>query len=134
MIEDAMCTPEIVTRDSEFALVTAKGTDPISLNELTAALAYKVDQTTTDLVCCSDVTGRCNGEQIPTTHQYSRHWRKPKSQQTSKAAIISTYGTKIHSPRESRAARATASKAYDGIRTRSRHKPLENTYKVCPLN
>lgn len=59
----------IVTTDSGFAIVTAESTDAVSLDEVRAIVAYKLDELTTDLVCCDIVTGAADGEQIRTIHE-----------------------------------------------------------------
>jgi len=64
-----MQKPKIVTTDSGFAIVTAKSTDAVSLDEVRAIVAYKLDELTTDLVCCDIVTGAADGEQIRTIHE-----------------------------------------------------------------
>lgn len=64
-----MQKPEIVTTDNGFAIVTAKSADAVSLEEVRAIIAYKLDELTTDLVCCDIVTGADDGEQIRTIHE-----------------------------------------------------------------
>jgi adenylosuccinate synthase len=64
-----MRTPEIIATDNGFAIVTAKGTDAVSLDEINAVVAYKLDEITTDLVCCDIVTGVGDGEQIRTIYE-----------------------------------------------------------------
>lgn len=64
-----MRTSEIIATDNGFAIVTAKGTDAVSLDEINAVIAYKLDEITTDLVCCDIVTGVGDGEQIRTIHE-----------------------------------------------------------------
>jgi hypothetical protein len=64
-----MRKPEIITTDNGFAIVTTKGTDAVFLDEVTAIVAYKLDELTTDLVCCDIVTGAGDGEQIRTIHE-----------------------------------------------------------------
>lgn len=64
-----MQTPEIFTTDNGFAIITAKETDAVSLDEVRAIVAYKLDELTTDLVCCDVVTGAADGEQIRTIHE-----------------------------------------------------------------
>lgn len=64
-----MQKPEIITTDNGFAIVTAKGTDAVSFDEVRAIVAYKLDELTTDLVCCDIVTGAGDGEQIRTIHE-----------------------------------------------------------------
>ncbi|MBB4861175.1 hypothetical protein HNO88_004529 [Novosphingobium chloroacetimidivorans] len=64
-----MRKPEIITTDNGFAIVTTKGTDAVSLDEVSAIVAYKIDELTTDLVCCDIVTGSGDGEQIRTIHE-----------------------------------------------------------------
>jgi hypothetical protein len=64
-----MCRPELVTADIDFAIVTSKGVDKISFDEISVVVAYKVDEFTTDLVCCDIVTGSEGGEQIRTIHE-----------------------------------------------------------------
>lgn len=41
----------------------------VSLDEVSAIVAYKLDEITTDLVCCDIVTGAGDGEQIRTIHE-----------------------------------------------------------------
>lgn len=65
-----MRKPEVITTDNGFAIVTAKGTDAVSLDEVSAIVAYKLDELTTDLVCCDIVTGAGDGEQIRTIHEH----------------------------------------------------------------
>ncbi|OAN67261.1 hypothetical protein A7X12_00020 [Sphingomonas sp. TDK1] len=50
-------------------MVTAKNTDTVSLDEVHAIVAYKLDELTTDLVCCDIVTGAADGEHIRTIHE-----------------------------------------------------------------
>ncbi|WP_242201487.1 hypothetical protein [Sphingomonas hankookensis] len=64
-----MQKPEIITTDNDFAIVTAKATDAVSFDEVSAIVAYKLDELTTDLVCCDIVTGAGNGEKIRTIHE-----------------------------------------------------------------
>jgi hypothetical protein len=64
-----MQKPEIVTTDNGFAVVTAKSTDTVSFDEVSAIVAYKLDELSTDLVCCDIVTGAGDGEQIRTIHE-----------------------------------------------------------------
>lgn len=64
-----MRKPEIIITDSGFAIVTAKATDTVPLDEVRAIVAYKIDELTTDLVCCDIVTGSGDGEQIRTIHE-----------------------------------------------------------------
>jgi hypothetical protein len=64
-----MRKPEIITTDNGFAIVTTKGTDAVSLDEVSAIVAYKIDELTTDLVCCDIVTGSGDGQQIRTVHE-----------------------------------------------------------------
>lgn len=64
-----MQKPEIVTTDNGFAIVTVKSTDAVSFDEVSAIVAYKLDELTTDLVCCDIVTGAGDGEQIHTIHE-----------------------------------------------------------------
>jgi hypothetical protein len=64
-----MRKPEIITTDNGFAIVTTKGTDAVSLDEVSAIVAYKVDELTADLVCCDIVTNSGDGEQIRTIHE-----------------------------------------------------------------
>jgi len=44
-------------------------TDTVSLDEVSAIIAYKMAELTTDLVCCDIVTGPEDGEQIRTIHK-----------------------------------------------------------------
>lgn len=64
-----MHKPEIVITDNGFAIVTAKGTDAVSFAEVSAIVAYKLDELTADLVCCDIVTGAGDGKQIRTIHE-----------------------------------------------------------------
>jgi len=64
-----MRKPEIIAIDNGFAIVTGKGTDTVTLNEVTAIIVYKRDELTTDLVCCDIVTGTADGEQARTIHE-----------------------------------------------------------------
>jgi hypothetical protein len=64
-----MQKPVIVTTDNGFAIVTAKSVDAVSLDEVRAIVAYKLDELTTDLVCCDIVMGAADGEQIRTIHE-----------------------------------------------------------------
>ena len=64
-----MRKPEIITTNNGFAIVTTKGTDAVSLDEVNAIVAYKIDELTTDLVCCDIVTGSGDGQQIRTVHE-----------------------------------------------------------------
>lgn len=64
-----MRKPEIIAIDRGFAIVTAKGTDAVSFDEVSAIVAYKLDELTSDLVCCDIVTGAGDGERIRTIHE-----------------------------------------------------------------
>jgi hypothetical protein len=64
-----MRKPEIITIDNGFAIVTGKGTDTVFFEEVSAIVAYKLDELTTDLVCCDIVTGAGDDEQIRTIHE-----------------------------------------------------------------
>lgn len=64
-----MRKPEIITTDNGFAIVTAKATDTVPLDEVRAIVAYKIDELTRDLVCCDILTGSGDGEQIRTIHE-----------------------------------------------------------------
>lgn len=64
-----MQKPKIVTTDNGIAIVTAKSTDAVSLDEVRVIVAYKLDELTNDLVCCDIVTGAADGEQIRTIHE-----------------------------------------------------------------
>ena len=64
-----MRKPEIITTDNGFAIVTGRETDAVSLDEVSAIVAYKLDELTTDLVCCDIITGAGDGEQIRTIHE-----------------------------------------------------------------
>jgi len=64
-----MQKPEIVTTDNGFAIVTAKGADAVSFAEVSAIVAYKLDELTTDLLCCDIVLGAGDGKQIRTIHE-----------------------------------------------------------------
>lgn len=63
-----MQKPEIVTTGDGFGIITAKSTDAVALDEVSAIVDYKLDELTTDLVCCDIVTGAGDGEQIRTIH------------------------------------------------------------------
>lgn len=58
---------EIIATDNGFAIVTPKRTDTVSFDEVSAIIAYKLDELTTDLVCCDIVTGSGDGEQVRTS-------------------------------------------------------------------
>lgn len=64
-----MRKPEIITIDNGFEIVTGKGIDTVSFDEVSAIVAYKLDELTTDLICCDIVTGAGDGEQIRTIHE-----------------------------------------------------------------
>jgi hypothetical protein len=64
-----MRKPEIITIGNGFAIVTAKRTDAVSYDEVSAILSYKLDELTTDLVCCDIVTGADDGQEIRTIHK-----------------------------------------------------------------
>lgn len=64
-----MRKPEIITSANGFAIVTAKETDAVALDEVRAVVVYKLDELTTDLVCCDIVTGAGDNEQIRTIHE-----------------------------------------------------------------
>lgn len=64
-----MRKPEIIVTDNGFAIAQAMATDAVSLDEVSQIVAYKIDQLTTDLVCCDIVTGSGNGKQIRTIHE-----------------------------------------------------------------
>ncbi len=64
-----MCKPELLTTDTGFAIITTKGTDTVSLSNVSSIVAYKVDEITTDLICC-DITTIVDGlEEIRTIHE-----------------------------------------------------------------
>ncbi|OBS53994.1 hypothetical protein A8B73_02965 [Methylosinus sp. 3S-1] len=50
-------------------MVTSEGTEKISLDEVSVVVAYKIDELTTDLVCCDIVAGPEGDEQIRTIHE-----------------------------------------------------------------
>lgn len=65
-----MRKPEIIIiTDNGFAIVTAKEVDAVALDEVRAIVAYKLDELTTDLVCCDIVTGAGADEQIRTIYE-----------------------------------------------------------------
>lgn len=64
-----MRKPEIIITENGFAIVTAKAAEAVSLDKVRAIVAYKIDELTTDLVCCDIVTGSGHGEQIRTIHE-----------------------------------------------------------------
>jgi len=64
-----MRKPEIIVTDNGFAIVQAKATDAVSLDEVGEIIAYKIDELTTDLLCCDIVTGSGDGQQIRTIHE-----------------------------------------------------------------
>lgn len=64
-----MRKPEIIITDNGFAIVTGRGADTVSFDEVSAIVAYKLDELTTDLVCCDIMTGAGNGEQVRTIHE-----------------------------------------------------------------
>jgi hypothetical protein len=64
-----MRKPEIITTDNGFAIVMNKKTDAVSLDDVSAIVAYKIDELTTDLLCCDIVTGSGDGEQLRTVQE-----------------------------------------------------------------
>ena len=66
-----MCKPEIIVVDNGFAIVRAKATDVVSLDEVADIIAYKIDELTSDLVCCDIVIGSGDGQKIRTIHEDS---------------------------------------------------------------
>ncbi len=52
---------EITFTDNGVAIVTAKGTETVSLDEVSAVVVYKIDELTTDLICCDIVTSSSEG-------------------------------------------------------------------------
>ncbi|MGX5711642.1 hypothetical protein ACWKWJ_02990 [Sphingopyxis terrae subsp. ummariensis] len=64
-----MRKPEIIVTDNEFAIVHAKATDAVSLDEVNEIIAYKIDELTADLVCCDIVTGSGDEQKIRTIHE-----------------------------------------------------------------
>lgn len=64
-----MRKPEIIVTDNGFAIVHAKATDAVSLDEISEIIAYKINELTTDLVCCDIVAGSGDGERIRTIHE-----------------------------------------------------------------
>ena len=64
-----MRNAEIIATDNGFAIVTPKRTETVSLDQVSAIVAYKIDELTTDLVCCDIVIGFGDGEQIRTIHE-----------------------------------------------------------------
>lgn len=64
-----MRKPKIIVTDNGFAIVAAKITDTISFQEFSQIIAYKIDELTSDLVCCDIVTGSGSGEQVRSVHE-----------------------------------------------------------------
>lgn len=64
-----MRQPEIIVTDNGFAIVSARETDAVSLDDVREIVAYKIDELTTDLICCDIITGSGDGEQIRTIHE-----------------------------------------------------------------
>jgi hypothetical protein len=60
---------KIAITDNGFTIFTPNGFDIVSLEQVSAVVAYKLDELTTDLVCCDIVTGSGDGEQIRTIHE-----------------------------------------------------------------
>lgn len=64
-----MREPEIIVTDNGFAIMYAKEVDAVSLDEVSEIIAYKIDELTTDLVCCEIVAGSGDRERIRTIHE-----------------------------------------------------------------
>lgn len=64
-----MRDPEIISVESEFAIVRGAAKDVVRFDEVRAIVAYKRDELTSDLVCCDIVTVTCEGEQVRTVHE-----------------------------------------------------------------
>lgn len=64
-----MRKPEIIVADNGFAIVQPKATDAVSFDEVRKIIVYKIDELTTDLICCDIVTGSDEGHQIRTVHE-----------------------------------------------------------------
>ena len=64
-----MRMPEIILTDGGFAIISGEATDIVRFDEVSAIIAYKVDELTTDLVCCDVVTDAGEGEQMRTIHE-----------------------------------------------------------------
>lgn len=64
-----MRKPEIIVTDNGFAIVHAKATDAVSLHEVSEIIAYKIDELTTDLICCDIMTASGDGQKIRTIHE-----------------------------------------------------------------
>ena len=60
---------KIVLTDDGFVIVTPKATHTVLLDEVNAIVAYKIDELTTDLVCCDIVTRSGDGEQVSFIHE-----------------------------------------------------------------
>jgi len=64
-----MYKPKIIAIDNGFTTITGKAIDTVTLDKVNAMIAYKLDELTTDLVCCDVVTGHGDGEQTWTIHE-----------------------------------------------------------------
>lgn len=60
---------EIIVTDHGFAIIHAKATDAVSLDEISEIIVYKADELTTDLVCYDIVTSSGGDQQIRTVHE-----------------------------------------------------------------
>ncbi|HLZ66804.1 MAG TPA: hypothetical protein VKQ29_11280 [Aliidongia sp.] len=64
-----MQTTEIIATGNGVTIVTPKATDTVSLDEVRAIVAYKIDEITTDLICCDITTGPEERPKILTIHE-----------------------------------------------------------------
>ena len=64
-----MRAPEIISADNGFAIVRGADRDIVRFDEVRAVIAWKLDELTSDLVCCEIVTDSRGGEQVRTVHE-----------------------------------------------------------------
>ncbi len=64
-----MTKPRIVAVDDGFAIIAGWRVDRIGLDQIIIVVAFKVDELTTDLICCDIVTDHGAGRTIRTIHE-----------------------------------------------------------------
>ena len=64
-----MTQPKIVSINNGFAIVAGGIVDAVSFDDVRAIVAYRLDEVTSDLLCCDIITGSVDDEQIRTIHE-----------------------------------------------------------------